>query len=134
MGKIKRGVYLGIGILCMTIGAIGIFIPVLPTVPFVLLAVFCFGKSSESLHRFILNNKYFGETVRRYYEGEGVTMSVKIRAILFLSAGIGFSVYKIQHIHSRIAMILIWIGVTSHILMLKKYEGPKSLDGNDMKS
>ena len=67
----------------------------------------------------ILNNKYFGKILRDYYEGKGLTTSVKIKAILFLTCGIAFSFYKVQHLHLRIMLAVIWLGVTIHIILLK---------------
>ncbi|EAA24722.1 Hypothetical Membrane Spanning Protein [Fusobacterium vincentii ATCC 49256] len=91
----------------------------MPTVPFLLVALFCFERSSKKYHDMILNNKYFGKVLKDYYEGKGLTISVKIKAILFLSCGIGFSIYKVQHLHLRIMLAVIWLGVTIHIILLK---------------
>ena len=67
----------------------------------------------------ILNNKYFGKVLRDYYEGRGLTTSVKIKAILFLTCGMGFLFYKVQHLYLRIMLAVIWLGVTIHIILLK---------------
>ena len=101
------------------LGIVGAFLPVMPTVPFLLVALFCFERSSKKYHDMILNNKYFGKVLRDYYEGRGLTTSVKIKAILFLTCGMGFSFYKVQHLHLRIMLAVIWLGVTIHIILLK---------------
>ena len=108
-----------VGLLALGLGIIGVFLPVMPTVPFLLVALFCFERSSKKYHDMILNNKYFGKVLKDYYEGKGLTISVKIKAILFLSCGIGFSFYKVQHLHLRIMLVVIWLGVTIHIILLK---------------
>ncbi|RRD21918.1 YbaN family protein [Fusobacterium canifelinum] len=119
MENLKKKIYIFIGILAVGLGIIGAFLPVMPTVPFLLVALFCFERSSKKYHDMILNNKYFGKVLRDYYEGRELTTSVKIKAILFLTCGIGFSFYKVQHLHLRIMLTVIWLGVTIHIILLK---------------
>ena len=119
MENLKKKIYICIGLLSVALGIIGAFLPVMPTVPFLLVALFCFERSSKKYHDMILNNKYFGKVLRDYYEGKGLTTSVKIKAILFLSCGIGFSFYKVQHLYLRIMLVVIWLGVTIHIILLK---------------
>lgn len=111
--------YLSFGILSIIFGTIGIFLPVLPTVPFLLLALFCFSKSSEKAYNIILNNKYFGQTLKDYKDGKGLTKFVKIKAILFLSLGIGLSIYKMQSLHLKLFLAIIWLVVSIHILLMK---------------
>lgn len=119
MKNLKKKIYIFIGILSVGLGIIGAFLPVMPTVPFLLIALFCFERSSKKYHDMILNNKYFGKILRDYYEGKGLTTSVKIKTILFLSCGIGFSFYKVQHLHLRIVLAVIWLVVILHIILLK---------------
>ena len=119
MKNLKKKIYICVGLLAVGLGIIGAFLPVMPTVPFLLVALFCFERSSKKYHEMILNNKYFGKVLRDYYEGKGLTTSVKIKAILFLSCGIGFSFYKVQHLYLRIMLVVIWLGVTIHIILLK---------------
>ena len=119
MKNLKKKIYICVGLLAVGLGIIGAFLPVMPTVPFLLVALFCFERSSKKYHDMILNNKYFGKVLRDYYEGKGLTISVKIKAILFLSCGIGFSFYKVQHLHLRIMLVVIWLGVTIHIILLE---------------
>ena len=119
MKNLKKKIYICVGLLAVGLGIIGAFLPVMPTVPFLLVALFCFERSSKKYHDMILNNKYCGKVLRDYYEGKGLTTSVKIKAILFLSCGIGFSFYKVQHLHLRIMLVVIWLGVTIHIILLK---------------
>ena len=119
MENLKKKIYICVGLLATGLGIVGAFLPVMPTVPFLLVALFCFERSSKKYHDMILNNKYFGKALRDYYEGRGLTTSVKIKAILFLTCGIGFSFYRVQHLHLRIMLAVIWLGVTIHIVLLK---------------
>ena len=119
MKNLKKKLYIAFGFLVVALAIIGVFIPSLPTVPFLLVALFCFERSSKKYHDMIMNNKYFGPVLQDYYSGKGLTSSVKIKAILFLSCGMIFSIYKIQNLHARIALTIVWLGVAIHIILLK---------------
>ena len=119
MKNLKKKLYIAFGFLAVALAIIGVFIPGLPTVPFLLVALFCFERSSKKYHDMIMNNKYFGPVLQDYYSGKGLTLSVKIKAILFLSCGMIFSIYKIQNLHARIGLALVWLGVAIHIILLK---------------
>ena len=119
MRNLKKKLYITFGFLAVALAIVGVFIPGLPTVPFLLVALFCFERSSKKYHDMIMNNKYFGPVLQDYYSGKGLTSSVKIKAILFLSCGMIFSIYKIQNLHARIGLALVWLGVAIHIILLK---------------
>ena len=119
MRNLKKKLYITFGFLAVALAIVGVFIPGLPTVPFLLVALFCFERSSKKYHDMIMNNKYFGPVLQDYYSGKGLTPSVKIKAILFLSCGMAFSIYKIQNLHARIALAIVWLGVAIHIILLK---------------
>ena len=119
MKNLKKKLYIAFGFLAVALAIIGVFIPGLPTVPFLLVALFCFERSSKKYHDMIMNNKYFGPVLQDYYSGKGLTLSIKIKAILFLTCGIAFSIYKIQNLHARIALAVVWLGVAIHIILLK---------------
>ena len=119
MKNLKKKLYIAFGFLAVALAIIGVFIPGLPTVPFLLVALFCFERSSKKYHDMIMNNKYFGPVLQDYYSGKGLTSSVKIKAISFLSCGVAFSIYKIQNLHVRIALAVVWLAVAIHIILLK---------------
>ena len=125
MRNLKKKLYITFGFLAVALAIVGVFIPGLPTVPFLLVALFCFERSSKKYHDMIMNNKYFGPVLQDYYSGKGLTSSVKIKAILFLSCGMIFSIYKIQNLHARIALAVVWLGVTIHIILLKTKKDQK---------
>ena len=122
MKNLKKKLYIAFGFLVVALAIVGVFIPGLPTVPFLLVALFCFERSSKKYHDMIMNNKYFGPVLQDYYSGKGLTLSIKIKAILFLTCGIAFSIYKIQNLHARIALAVVWLGVAIHIILLKTKE------------
>ena len=119
MRNLKKKLYITFGFLAVALAIVGVFIPGLPTVPFLLVALFCFERSSKKYHDMIMNNKYFGPVLQDYYSGKGLTSSIKIKAISFLSCGMAFSIYKIQNLHVRIALAVVWLAVAIHIILLK---------------
>ena len=119
MKNLKKKLYIAFGFLAVALAIVGVFVPGLPTVPFLLVALFCFERSSKKYHDMIMNNKYFGPALQDYYSGKGLTLSLKIKAILFLTLGIAFSIYKIQNLHVRIALVIVCLVVAIHIILLK---------------
>ena len=80
--RMIRIFYILSGIISLIIGFIGIFLPILPTTPFLLLSAACFYRGSEKLHDWLLNSRYFGPYIKSYEEKGGLTKSTKVKAIL----------------------------------------------------
>jgi len=117
----KRRLLIVAGTLSTGLGIIGIFIPILPTTPFLLLAAACYMRSSERFYQWLINNRVFGAYIRSYIEGRGMPVRMKIFTILLLWLAIGLSIaFGIQNIVVRIVLICVAIGVTTHICLIKK--------------
>jgi hypothetical protein len=117
----KRRLLIGAGTLSTGLGIVGVFIPILPTTPFLLLAATCYMRSSERFYHWLINNRVFGAYVRNYIEGRGMPIRMKIFTILLLWLAIGLSIaLGIQNTVIRIVLICIAIGVTAHIILIKK--------------
>ncbi|WP_287583489.1 YbaN family protein [Candidatus Borrarchaeum sp.] len=118
--KLFKGALVVTGTLSLALGIIGIFIPLLPTTPFLLLAAYCYARSSKKLYNWLISNKWFGSYIRNYYEGKGIPLKAKLLSITFLWLTIGFSTYFIVNdLIVRIILVIIAIGVTIHILTIK---------------
>jgi len=117
----KRRLLIGAGTLSTGLGIIGVFVPILPTTPFLLLAAACYMRSSERFYQWLINNRIFGAYVRNYIEGRGMPIRIKIFTILLLWLTIGLSItFGVQNIVIRIVLICIAIGVTVHIVLIRK--------------
>lgn len=104
----------------VVLGVVGIFVPLLPTTPFLLLAAACYARSSPRCHKWLLNNRWFGQYIRNYLENKGCTLKVKRLALTFLWTAIGFSIlFAVQSFGIRLLLVLIAIGVSVHILRLQ---------------
>lgn len=77
--KIKKLVYIVVGCIGVGLGAIGSVIPVLPTFPFLLLATYCFGRSSDRLHNWFIQTKLYKNNLESFVKGQGMTWKTKFR-------------------------------------------------------
>jgi uncharacterized membrane protein YbaN (DUF454 family) len=102
------------------LGIIGIFVPLLPTTPFLLLAAACYARSSQRFYGWLLNNKWFGIYIKSYLERKGVPLKVKVLAITLLWITIGSSVaFAVQILVIRLILVLIAIGGSIYILSIR---------------
>ncbi len=117
---IQNKILIGSGTFFLILGIIGIFIPILPTTPFLLLAAACYAKGSKKFYNWLINNKWFGEYIKNYREQRGIPLYVKIISITFLWITIAFSTFIIvSNLLIQIILIIIAVGVTIHILTIK---------------
>lgn len=85
------------GVLSLALGIIGIVIPLLPTVPLVLLAAVGFARSSSTLHTWLINHKFFGPIVQNWQQGRGMPLKAKVSAAMLMGVSIILSaVYLIN--------------------------------------
>ena len=81
----KKILYVILGCVSVTLGAVGAVLPILPTVPFLLLAAYCFARSSERLHTWFHNTKLYKENLEDYVEGKGMRKQSKIRIMCIVT-------------------------------------------------
>lgn len=113
------------GWIFVALGVIGIFLPVMPTTSFLLLAAACFAKSSEKFYNWLLNNKILGPFIRDYYLYRGMPARSKVIAILMVNIVIGYSaLFAVKTEIVRILLFTIAVGVTSYILSIKTITKP----------
>lgn len=86
-----RIVWLICGLTALTAGLVGVALPILPTVPFMLLAAFCFARSSRRLHDWLIHHPHFGPPIRAWMDHGAVPRRVKWIATVSIMAGIGIS-------------------------------------------
>ena len=119
----KKISYTIIGSIFVGIGVVGIFIPLLPTTVFLLLASYFFMKSSPELNEKLLNHKHLGSYIRNYKEKKGMPIRSKITSISLLWISILLSAYYFtDSLFIRILLLIIATGVTIHIATLKNLQ------------
>lgn len=120
LGRAKKVVFIAAGTSCVVVGVIGIFVPLLPTTPFLLLAAYLYSRSSDKHLRWLLSNRWFGKYLRGYREGHGVPLRVKVAALSTLWCTIGISGFLfVSSAWIRLLLLLIGSAVTIHILRIK---------------
>lgn len=101
------------GWLSIVLGVIGIFVPLLPTTPFILLAGGCFAKSSPRFHQWLLNHSFFGPIINNYQNKQGLPRQVKIRAIVFIWITLSISIYFVPFTWLKISIFILGLVITT---------------------
>ena len=108
--NIKKILYITFGCIGVGLGALGAVLPLLPAFPFLLLAAFCFGRSSEKLHTWFVGTRLYKENLESYVQGRGMTRKTKVRIMVTVTVlmSIGFLLMH-QVPVGRIVLGGVWI-------------------------
>lgn len=130
----RKAVLIFLGTVCVGLGVLGMFLPLLPTTVFLLMAAYCYSRSSERFHNWLLNNRLFGSYIKNYKSGQGISMRQKVSTITILWASIGFSIWLLWgSFWVSLLLVAIAVGVTVHLVLLKTHRpetaiAPQSAD------
>ncbi|MDH8701474.1 uncharacterized membrane protein YbaN (DUF454 family) [Dysgonomonadaceae bacterium PH5-43] len=115
-----RWLFIILGSISLVLGIIGIFLPLLPTTPFLLLTAYCYFRSSPEAYNWLLKHKHLGPYIINYREHKIIPLKIKIIAIsvLWLSI-INSIIFIVDKTWLDILLLLIAIGVSIHILSFK---------------
>ncbi|MDG6229751.1 MAG: YbaN family protein [Candidatus Thermoplasmatota archaeon] len=118
--RLRKGILVSLGTISLVLGIIGIFIPILPTTPFLLLAAGCYAKGSKRFYQWLMKNRWLGSYIRNYQEGRGIPLKVKIATILLLWSTMAVSIVMIiSNNYIKLILFVIGLCVTIHILTIK---------------
>lgn len=108
--KLKKILFVILGCIGVALGALGAVLPLLPAFPFLLLAAFCFAKSSERLHNWFTGTKLYKNNLESYVKGQGMTRKTKIRIMVTVTVlmSIGFIMMN-QVPVGRIVLACVWV-------------------------
>ena len=129
--SIKKLVFIALGSVSLSLGVIGLFLPILPTTPFLLFSSYCFLRSSEKLHRWLLSRKILGRYIYNYITYRAISLSAKIVSITFLWITLAISIFLINNWIIRAVLLFIGFAVTIHLLMLRTIEKSKTSEKID---
>jgi uncharacterized protein len=119
---VQRAIYLVVGWLFVALAVLGVFLPLLPTTPFVLLASSCFLKSSPRWQRWLASSRWFGPLLRDWHEHRAVRRPVKALAVVVITAVIAASL--LRDLHWAVRGLIIALGAVGLVVVLRLRTAP----------
>ena len=120
---VLRWLLIACGTLCVGLGVIGVFLPLMPTTVFLLLAAACYARSSERFYQRLLNHRFLGVYIRNSREGRGMRRRDKAITLVLLWVGIGATiVWSADALWLRLVLLAIATGVTVHVARIRGFE------------
>lgn len=115
----KKTLYNIAGTIALLLGIAGIFLPLLPTTPFLLLASACFLRGSERMHHWLMTHRQLGPYLRNYQQGRGVPLRVKITALAMMWTSMAVSIWIVPMVWAKGLLAVIAVCVTIHLLRIR---------------
>ena len=120
-----RAAFLGAGVLSLGLGILGVFLPVLPTTPFVLLAAACFARSSDRFYRWLLAHRSFGPMVREWRTHRSIPYRTKLVAIALMAASLSASiVFFVRPAWLQAALAVFGVGLAVWLYRIPSRDRP----------
>jgi uncharacterized membrane protein YbaN (DUF454 family) len=114
-----RQMWFILGLIATGLGIAGYILPVMPGTTFILIAVYCFARSSEKYYNKLLNSKWFGQTIKDFYAGKGMSLKAKWTAYIMIIVSIGISLYFATNAYVQIFLIVCGIVGLSSVFFQK---------------
>ena len=116
---LRKVVLMGAGTLSLVVGIVGIFLPILPTTCFLLLAAGCYSRSSDTFYHWLMHNRWFGRYLSDYKLGRGVPVGLKVGSVVSLWLSIGYVVvFVLSLVWLQILLLTLALAITYHVLTL----------------
>ncbi len=119
MPTLKKIAFIFLGTMAVVLGAMGIFLPLLPTTPFLLLAAYFYVRSSKRLYRWLINHRVFGIYIYSYITHKAIDIKTKVGMITLLWVSLGFSMWIMKTAWISGLLVLVGCGVTTHLVLLR---------------
>ena len=114
----KRTILISLGLLCVGLGFVGVFVPGIPTTIFLIIALWAFTKSSEKLRHWLLNHKRFGPILNNWQEHKVVPRRAKILMVVLMSLAVILFYYSSQSLILTIGLIIVLVSVAIYVISL----------------
>lgn len=117
----KQKLFIVAGSLFLAFGVVGIFVPVLPTTPFLLLSAWFWLRSSRRLYDWLLSHKYLGKYIRDYMQERKIPLRVKVYTLILMWASMLLCIFYFLSGRLCLQLLLgaVAVGVTIHVLKLR---------------
>ncbi|RTR39434.1 DUF454 domain-containing protein [Shewanella canadensis] len=119
---LKRGVYLICGLCSLALGLLGIPLPILPTVPFILLAAFCFARSSDSLHRWLMEHPWFSDALSQWESARAIRKGLKRKAYIVSGLSFALSIAIVPIVWVKFMLLFFAIGLGLYLRNIPELE------------
>ncbi|HLV28644.1 MAG TPA: YbaN family protein [Burkholderiaceae bacterium] len=116
------------GTVALLLGILGIFLPILPTTPFLLLASACYLRGSERMHRWLMNQRHLGPYLRNFQAGRGIPLRAKIAALAVMWTSLTISMWVVPLPWVRVLLLIPGIGVTIYLYRMRTLEPDADAD------
>ncbi|MBM3956843.1 MAG: YbaN family protein [Gemmatimonadetes bacterium] len=117
---VRRWLLTAAGVVSIAVGVAGVFVPLLPTTPFLLLAAACFVRSSDRLYRWLTGHGWLGPYLRNHLERRAITNRARVVVLLLLWGTLAYSAFgATDRLCARLAPLAAGLGVTAHVLRLR---------------
>lgn len=119
-----RQIWFILGLISTGLGIAGYILPVMPGTTFILIAAYCFARSNEKYYNKLRNSKWFGQTIRDFQEGKGMSLKAKWTACIMIISSISISLYFASNQYVQIFLVACGIFALSVVFMqkTKKYK------------
>lgn len=107
MSKVKKCIYITIGLIAFVLGTIGVALPILPTAPFYLLASFCFARGSEKFNIWFINTKLYKKHLESFVNERAMTLKQKISLLAFANFMLAFPLILVDNIHVKLFIVVL---------------------------
>lgn len=108
-----------VGSIAVLLAILGVFLPLLPTTPFLLLACACYFRGSPRMYRWLVRNRILGTYILNFQSGRGIPLRAKIVSLLLTWASLSFSIYIMDAMVVKLILVAIGIAVSLIILRMK---------------
>lgn len=113
---IKRLIFLILGCICLSLGTVGVFLPILPTVPFYLATVFCFSQSSRKLHDWFIGTDLYKKHLQSFVEKKGMLLKTKMTIMTTVTLLMGFGFFMMSRKSIWIPCIILAVVWVCHVI------------------
>ena len=127
--------WLILGFICLALGTIGVFLPILPTVPFYLVTTFAFAKSSDRLYNWFINTKFYKNNLESFVQRKAMTLKTKLSILISVTLVMGFGFFMMARKGIWIPCIIlgvVWICHIGYFMFHIKTEHPEKTDDLDV--
>lgn len=115
--RLLRVLLTSLGLLCVLLGFIGAFLPLVPSTPFLIVAAWCFSRSNPGLHRRLRQHRTFGPALRDWQAGRGLSVGTKVAAVVSITLTFGLSIgFVVEQPIIRFLLALFALGLVTYLL------------------